>query len=120
MTEKDFNYKMKEKLEAIALIKPMLPENFVPKESCKKCGSGIIWGIKNDDGEINYLRSEETGSLILSCGDCQIDLANRVEESRIKIRSQKLAKYEEYLKKNNLSFGARMKTNDQKESKGGF
>lgn len=95
--------------EAIAMIKPMLPEWLKPKkvdgkmEKCK-CGK-IIWGCEvinfDDDGnEIKhqrYLQSidDETGMVytMKTCGGCAIEATDRRLKEKI---YQKSCEYENY------------------------
>ncbi len=96
-----------------------LPSDIGAKELCSKCKNGIVLGQKDDEGNVRYLRSELTGQHITMCGDCQLDLSNRVIESQIAETSRIFYAYEKKVGELGLRYGEKIPTN-KKENRGNF
>ncbi len=96
-----------------------LPSDIGAKELCSKCKNGIVLGIKDEEGNIKYLESEETWKPIKVCGECMNDLSNRIVEAEIAEVSRKFAAYEKKLAELGLNYGDKI-PNKKTEHRGIF
>lgn len=109
MDKETFDKKVAQKMETISWLKSFtgFPSEMAPKNSCPRCKIGVVFGVKNSKGEVENIISEETGSPLIICGDCQIDIQKSIDQEKILKKSYGIKQYEERISElnKNLSKG---------------